>query len=55
MRADKRGQVCVGGRVSRPSTPLNDRKYKLCNINAVEDEVHFAVSCDFYTDLRYNL
>ena len=43
------------GRYSRPKTPLNERLCTHCNDNAVEDELHFLVNCDYYSDLRYTL
>lgn len=32
--------------------PINERKCKYCNSNDVEDEYHFVLVCDFYTELR---
>ena len=43
------------GRYTRPKTPVNERLCKYCNINAVEDETHFFVDYEFYSDLRYEL
>ena len=43
------------GRYTRPKTPVHERVCKYCNSNSVEDETHFLVDCDFYSDLRYNL
>lgn len=40
------------GRYAKPKVPLDDRKCKLCTENAIEDEMHFLLSCDFYSDLR---
>lgn len=32
--------------------PINERKCIYCNSNDVEDECHFVLVCDFYTELR---
>ena len=32
-----------------------ERLCKYCDINAVEDETHFLIDCEFYSDLRYDL
>ena len=42
-------------RYTRPKIPLNERKCIFCNKNSVEDEIHFLLDCDFYSDLRYAL
>ena len=34
---------------------LEDRICELCNSNEVEDEMHFAITCPFYNDIRFNL
>ena len=31
---------------------LDDRVCTLCNMNEIEDEIHFLVSCSSYTDIR---
>lgn len=31
---------------------INERKCIYCNSNDVEDEYHFVLVCDFYTELR---
>ena len=39
------------GRWTRPNkTPLENRKYKQCNI--LEDELHFVLDCVLYKELR---
>ena len=38
--------------VDKPKVPLLDRTCKLCSNNCIEDEMHFLMSCDFYSDLR---
>ena len=43
------------GRYSRPQTPLNDRLCKLCDLNSIENEVHFLMVCPLYEDIRYDL
>lgn len=40
------------GRFTKPKVPLNNRICKLCTDNVVEDEMHFLLCCDFYSDLR---
>ena len=39
------------GRYNRPKTPVSER---LCIILS-EDETHFLVDCEFYSDIRFNL
>ena len=42
------------GRWNRPiRTPVNERKCSSCN--KLEDEFHFVLECDLYSDLRRNL
>lgn len=43
------------GRYSKPKTPLNERLCKFCDTASVEDETHFLIDCDFYSDIRYDL
>ena len=43
------------GRFTRPKTPLSDRLCKFCNFSVVEDETHFLLDCDLYTDIRHIL
>ena len=43
------------GRHSRPSTPLDQRLCKLCNMNEVETELHFLLVCPLYEDQRVTL
>lgn len=40
------------GRYAKPKVPLMERTCKLCSENVVEDEMHFLLACDFYSDLR---
>ena len=40
------------GRYAKPKVPLLERTCKLCSNNCIEDEMHFLMSCDFYSDLR---
>jgi hypothetical protein len=42
------------GRFNKPPIPLNE---KTCPFyyNTVEDEVHFLIDCDIYSDLRFSL
>ena len=43
------------GRYTKPKTPLTDRLCKYCNYSAIEDETHFLLNCDLYTDIRSTL
>ena len=43
------------GRFTRPKTPLSDRLCKFCNFSVVEDETHFLLDCDLFTDIRHIL
>ena len=40
------------GRYSKPKVPLENRLCKLCNNQFVEDETHFVLNCDLYSDIR---
>ena len=35
--------------------PVNERVCKVCNMNAIEDEMHVLVYCSVYDDLRNSL
>ena len=37
------------------SIPLENRLCTHCNLNQVEDEIHFITSCELYTDIRVTL
>ena len=43
------------GRYSKPKVPLNERTCKFCSQNAIEDEIHFLMDCEFYSDIRRSL
>ena len=43
------------GRFTRPKTPVENRVCTMCSSNSVEDETHFLVDCEFYSDLRFKL
>ena len=45
------------GRYTKPLTPLENRTCKFCSTPNyyVEDEKHFLIDCDFYSDLRETL
>ena len=43
------------GRYTKPKTPHAERLCKLCDSATVEDELHFLIDCDFYSDIRYEL
>ena len=43
------------GRYTKPKTPLTERLCKFCESSAVEDEKHFLLDCELYTDIRYTL
>ena len=36
------------------SKPRSERIYRLCQMNVVEDEFHFLLTCETYTNLRRN-
>ena len=42
-------------RYTRLKTPVFERLCKFCDTNAIEDETHILVDCEFYSDLRYQL
>ena len=64
-RAERRvlGQLRCGnlaltietGRYTRPKTPVENRICNYCEKRNVENEVHFLISCEYYSDLRYKL
>ena len=43
------------GRYTKPKVPLNQRTCTYCKNNCIEDEMHFLLSCNFYSDLRFLL
>ena len=43
------------GRYSKPKTPINERLCRFCDTHSVEDETHFLIDCQLYTDLRLPL
>ena len=43
------------GRHCKPPTPVNDRLCTLCQLQAIEDEIHFLIDCNFYQNLRFPL
>ena len=43
------------GRFTKPKTPLNQRLCRFCKTSAIEDETHFLIACDLYSDIRYGL
>ena len=43
------------GRYTKPKTPVDERLCKYCSANVIEDEKHFLLSCEFYSDLRLDL
>ena len=42
-------------RYSKPKTPVIERLCKFCNASSVEDETHFLISCELYSDIRLPL
>ena len=45
--------LCIEtGRYTRPKTPVENRQCPMCNTGAVEDEVHFICTCEYYKDER---
>ena len=43
------------GRRTKPKIPANKRLCKKCDNNVVEDEMHFILDCDLYSQERMNL
>ena len=44
------------GRRTKPKpTPVHERLCKFCNLNSVEDEIHFVTTCPFYNVERCKL
>ena len=44
--------VIESGRRTTPKTKFEDRLCKLCNTEAIEDEVHFISDCALYSQIR---
>lgn len=40
------------GRYTKPKTPLNERLCEMCSMQCVEDEKHFLLTCNLYSDIR---
>ena len=55
FRGDSLPLIVEMGHYTKPKVPLNDRKCIYCFNECVEDEMHFLIKCDFYSDLRYYL
>ena len=43
------------GRYLKPKTPVNERLCKFCISSSVEDETHFLINCELYSDIRLPL
>ena len=43
------------GRYSKPKTQVNERLCKFCNASSVEDETHFLINCELYSDIHVRL
>ena len=43
------------GRYTKPKTSHAERLCKFCDSAVVEDELHFLIDCEFYSDIRYEL
>ena len=43
------------GRYTKPKTPLTDRLCKFCESSSIENETHFLLDCELYTDIRSTL
>ena len=43
------------GRHTRPKTPLASRLCQKCNLNTIEDEIHFLIECPSHEVNRHNL
>ena len=42
------------GRYTKP-TPIDERLCKYCDESSIEDETHFLIECELYSDIRYDL
>ena len=52
------GALCLAietGRYTRPKTPVENRLCQFCDKQCVENEIHFIIVCEFYSDLRYQV
>ena len=43
------------GRYTKPKTPIDERLCKYCDESSIEDETHFLIECELYSDIRYDL
>lgn len=43
------------GRYTKPKTPLNERLCRYCDKSVIENEIHFLIDCELYSDIRYEL
>ena len=43
------------GRYSRPPVPVQNRLCQFCSLSEVETEKHFLMTCDLYSDLRFEI
>ena len=43
------------GRYNRPKTLVIERLCKYCHMDAIGDETHFLIDCEFYSDIRFDL
>ena len=43
------------GRYNGPKIRVSERLCKYCHMDLIEEETHFLVDCEFYSDTRFNL
>ena len=43
------------GPYTKHKTRLNDRNCRFYSATSVEEEIHFLIECDFYSDTRFDL
>ena len=55
LRTSAHNLAIETGRYARPAVPSSERKCKMCDLDEVEDEVHFINRCTTYEEDRREL
>ena len=55
LRTSAHNLAIETGRYARPAVPSSERKCKMCDLDEVEDEVHFVNRCTAYEEDRREL
>ena len=55
LRTSAHNLAIETGRYARPGVPSSERKCKMCDLDEVEDEVHFINRCTAYEEDRREL